>query len=841
MNHLLLKKAIRRLIIFLVLLSAPAVFHGNGDTELLIRRLEASEGFERIELLNELSGLMLKQNPDKAIEFGNEGLALAVKLQSKVHEAQSFFRIAEGYRLKGENIRSLDYFLKSLKTFGTIDDREGIGMSSNQTGKIYRFLGDYSTALDHHLRALKIYTDLGNEQGIAISMISSGDAYQKLGKSDLALDYFNQAIELSKTSNDDITLVDAYISKGDLHWHEGDNDQALYFLEAALSIIESNPRHGFDHSGVINNLGNVFREKGDFDKAFEYYDQALRLSSHLGDKNLIAVIYKNMGITHTLNGEYSKAIDFLEKSKEMAEQIKLVAVHKECLERLSEVYALSGDYKNALVSYKELSNLTQLVALEQASNKISLIQLGHTLKDEAQKQTIREIDLNLRVLKERNIRNIIVLFTLFSIIIIFILWSRYRMKQKTNIELRQLNTDLEKRVEERTRRLKEENDRRKIAHEHAEQANEAKNRFLANISHEVRTPINAIIGFCDLTIKSGVEEQHQLNLQRIKDSSEHLLALIKDILDYSQIDIGKTELKKAPFHLRELLDSVTNAFFLDAKSKNLDMVIDLEKDVPQNLIGDKEVIRQIMYNLIGNAVKFTEEGGVKIGIQVAENNLEGDRIKLLCSVKDTGIGISKMKQKLIFMDFSQENESTNRKYGGAGLGLTISKHFIELMEGTVKVESDKGKGSNFIFTMVLKKADSNAVGRRKLVNAEDKKMHILIAEDNLLNSQVITAFLTRLGHTSEMAGNGKEALTILSQKDFDAVLMDIEMPEMDGIEATEKIRMGYDGVRNAGIPIIALTAHALKDYEDKCMRAGMNSYLTKPVDIEQLAQVLQSQ
>ncbi|MFU8844930.1 MAG: tetratricopeptide repeat protein [Bacteroidales bacterium] len=825
----------------MLLLSIPGSFYGNGETEALIQKLEASEGIERIDLLNELSELMLGQNPDKAIEFGNEALALAVQLQSKSHEAKSFFRIAEGYRLKGENIRSLDYFLKSMKTFGAIDDREGIARSSNQTGKIYRFLGDYSTALDHHLRALKIYTDLGNEKGIAISMISSGDAYQKLGKSDLALDYFNQAIEICKAGNDHTTTVDAYISKGDLHWHEGDNDRALYFFEEALKIIESNPKPVFDRSGVINNLGNVYREKGDYGKALDYYDQSLRLSSNVGDKNLMAVIHKNMGIAYKLNGEYAKAINFLEKSKAMADQIRLVAVHKESLEQLSEAYALSGDFRSALTSYKELSNLNQLMAQEQATNKISLIQLGYHLKDEAQKQTIREIDLNLRVLKERNIRNIIVLFTLFSIIIIFILWSRYRMKQKTNIELRQLNTDLEKRVEERTRRLKEENDRRKIAHEHAEQANEAKNRFLANISHEVRTPINAIIGFCDLTIKSGVEEQHQLNLQRIKDSSEHLLALIKDILDYSQIDIGTTELKKTPFHLRELLDSVTNAFFLDAKSKKLDMVIDIDTDVPLNLIGDKEVIRQIMYNLIGNAVKFTEEGGVKISIQVAENNLEGDRIKLLCSVKDTGIGISKMKQKLIFMDFSQENESTNRKYGGAGLGLTISKHFIERMEGTVWVESDKGQGSNFIFTMVLGKADPKAAAMRKTVKAEDKKMHILIAEDNLLNSQVITAFLTRLGHTSEMAGNGKEALAILSQKDFDAVLMDIEMPEMDGIEATENIRLGSNGVRNPGIPIIALTAHALKDYEDKCMKAGMNSYLTKPVDIDQLSQVLQSQ
>ena len=835
-----MKKEIQRSFVIVLFTIIPLVFHGSESIEVLIQRLEASEGIERIDLLNDLSELMLNQNPDKAIEFGNEALSLAVKIQSKSHEAKSFFRIAEGYRLKGENLRALDNFLKSLKTYGEIDDREGVAKSSNQTGKIYRFMGDYSTALDHHLRALKIYTDLENKKGIAISMVSSGDAYQKLGKSDLALDYFNQAIEMCKASNDETTIVEAYVSKGDLHWHEGDNDRALYFFEEALKIMESDTKPGFDRSGLINNLGNVYREKGDYSKALEYYDQALRLSTNVGDKNLIAVIQKNIGITYKLTGEYQQAIDFLRKSKDIARQIRLQAVHKESLEQLSEAYALAGNYKNALDYYKELSNLNQQVAQEQATNKISLIQLGYHLKDEAQKQTIREVDLNLRVLKERNIRNIIILFTLFSIAFIFILWSRYRMKLRTNTELKNLNTDLEKRVEERTKRLKEENDRRKIAHEHAQQANEAKNRFLANISHEVRTPINAIIGFCDITIKSGVEEQHNLNLQRIKDSSEHLLALIKDILDYSQIDIGKTELKKTPFQLKELMESVINAFFLDAKSKKLKMVLDIHKNVPMNLLGDKEVIRQIMYNLIGNAVKFTEEGGVNIKIQATENGFEKDKIKLLCSVEDTGIGISKMKQKLIFMDFSQENESTSRKYGGAGLGLTISKHFIQLMDGEIWVESEKGKGSNFIFTMVLMKTDLNASNKSNALKAEDKKLHILIAEDNMLNSQVITAFLSRLGHTSEMAVNGKEALSILSEKDFDAVLMDIEMPEMDGIEATEKIRTGKTGVRNPNIPIIALTAHALKDYEEKSLKAGMNSYLTKPVDIGQLSQVLQS-
>jgi len=191
------------------------------------------------------------------------------------------------------------------------------------------------------------------------------------------------------------------------------------------------------------------------------------------------------------------------------------------------------------------------------------------------------------------------------------------------------------------------------------------------------------------------------------------------------------------------------------------------------------------------------------------------------------------------MDFTQEHDSSTRKYGGAGLGLTISKHFVELMGGDIHVESDKGKGSEFIFSVNLLVDNSKTSKPQELNTDSNRKLHVLIAEDNLLNAQVIVAFLNRLGHTSKVASNGKEALNVLADEDFDAVLMDIEMPEMDGLDATIAIRKGESKVRNPQIPVIALTAHALRDYEEKSYKAGMNNYLTKPVDINQLSEVLQ--
>ncbi|MCD4697637.1 MAG: tetratricopeptide repeat protein [Bacteroidales bacterium] len=812
----------------------------SGETvDVLLDQLQSSRGTKKIDILNQLSLEKLNSNPDSAINFALEALELSVDKKDSQRKAESLFNIAEGHKLKGNNIRALDYFLKSFQAYNLVGDQLGVANSCNSCGRIYKFLGDYSTALDYHLKALKIYEELNIPKGIASSMIYAGVAYRNIGNSDIAMEYYNKALATARKINEKGSIIEALVSKGNIFWYKGENDSALEHYQNALEIVNDEEFTAEKIAGIYNNIGNVFRSKGEYTRALDYYDRAYEASQKVGDKNLIAVVLKNKGITYKLYENYPKALEYFNESKQLAENIRLMAVNLETLEELSETFALIGDYKVALDYYKEYTLLNKSVSKEQATNKISIMQLGYHLKDQAQKQTIREVDLSMAVLKERNIRNIIIFIALLSVSFIFILWARYKLKLRTNIELRQLNTDLEKRVEERTKRLREENEKGRIAQEHAELANETKNRFLANISHEVRTPINAIIGFCELTIKSNIDKSHRTNLQRIKDSTEHLLALIKDILDYSQIDEGHVELKKLTFNLKSLTESVINAFYLDAKSKNINLSLNIHEDVQMSLVGDKDATRQILYNLIGNAIKFTDSGSVKVEVKCVDQDCTDEKARLFFSIKDTGIGIPKLKQKLIFKDFTQEHDSSTRKYGGAGLGLTISKHFVELMDGKIWVDSDKGEGSNFMFTILLDVDQSKKDKSKDRSNFKSKNHHILIAEDNLLNAQVIVAFLNRLGHTSEVASNGKEALKVLAKNDFDAILMDIEMPEMDGLQATEAIRKGEYNVRNTEIPIVALTAHALKDYEDKSFAAGMNHYLTKPVDIEQLTNVLQ--
>ena len=289
-----------------------------------------------------------------------------------------------------------------------------------------------------------------------------------------------------------------------------------------------------------------------------------------------------------------------------------------------------------------------------------------------------------------------------------------------------------------------------------------------------------------------------------------------------------------------MIESVVNAFFLDAESKNINLSYEIAGNIPTYVIGDPGSLRQILYNLIGNAIKFTDKGEVAVLVKQKAALPDNGLLNLEISVRDSGIGISKLKQKLIFKGFTQEDSGASRRYGGAGLGLTLSKHFVEMMKGKILVESEKGKGSTFIFNVFLKVDTKKSVKKVLSKPPKDASLHVLVAEDNFLNAQVVKAFLERLGHTSEIANNGLEAVELLEKKDFDAVLMDIEMPEMDGIEATKVIRARKGKVKNPDIHIIALTAHALKKYEEASYDAGMNDYLTKPVDIDQLKETLKS-
>ncbi|MDM8564415.1 response regulator [Candidatus Halobeggiatoa sp. HSG11] len=403
---------------------------------------------------------------------------------------------------------------------------------------------------------------------------------------------------------------------------------------------------------------------------------------------------------------------------------------------------------------------------------------------------------------------------------------------KNHLELKNLNAQLL----EQNKKLQKEIQERKQAEATTKIANRLKDEFLSNVSHEIRTPMNAIIGFTQLISSTNLTNEQKDYINIIKSSSHTLLKIINDILDFSSMEANKLKIELIPFSLGEILKNLSRLFKEKTTKKDIIFRI-VNKCSSQHFLGDPIRLEQILVNLVGNSIKFTQKGVITVSIeQISEND---DEVTLQFSIEDTGIGIDEKVIPYIFESFSQADGSITRQFGGTGLGLAICKKLINIMDGKIWLKSQLGKGTIINFVLTFKICSNQTVFNQTTPPQISKPVvpqrKILLVEDNSINQKLVKLILTKRGFLVDIAENGVEAIKMIEKDSFDIVFMDIQMPEMDGNEATKLIRKNP---KYANLPIVAMTAHAMNDDKEKSLEAGMNDYIVKPIDNKQLLAVL---
>lgn len=653
------------------------------------------------------------------------------------------------------------------------------------------------SSLDYAIIALKKAKKLQNDTLIARGYNTLGVTYARLLERDKAYEYILKASEIQSKLNDSSQLGRTLNNLGILHYYKKEYEQALTFFERALKIADLKKDITIEADPLFN-TGRVHLDQNEEEIAIRYFKRSIDVSKQIPRRK------RNLAYSHLLLGEalyrkqkYNEAIATLKKAVKISEEGEYYDLNSKAYKIYYNIYMAQNNLKKANETLLQHINYVQKSYDLEKITTAERLKLVYQLQENEERMAIveKEKQQQAETIQKLKILSFIIIALLILLLIII-----YQLHKKKN-ELA-------------------------LAKQKAEQASQIKANFFSIITHELRTPLYAVIGLSDILLKESPRNDQEEYLTSLNFSGKHLLALINNVLHLNKIDAEKMKIELVSFDLRTLIHDIVGALRTSISDNGNTIKIVLDEDIPKRVKGDSLKISQILINLIGNAIKFTRHGTIIISANITQET--NDDMRLLFKVKDSGIGVSKEKQKLIFDDFSQESMQINRKYGGTGLGLAIVKKLLKILKSDIQIESEEGKGSIFYFNLTLNKDFSKPEIEKKENHEVLKGLKALIVDDNKINQLLTQKILKNKEVICSVVNNGFDAIEKVKNEEFDVILMDIHMPEMDGYVTTQEIRKF-----NTEIPIIALTASALEDTAEKIKTAGIDGYISKPFITEE--------
>lgn len=735
--------------------------------------------------------------------------------------------------------------------------------SLRSLGNAYFGKGLHEPALDAFHEALELSEMYNDLNGVARAELNIGNVLNREGIFDQALKYFERAYKTGEILGEKVLMAYSSNNIGNVFRRQGDFKEAVEYYHKSIALKEEiNDLQGMITS--YNNIGLIYKNSQEFEKAIEYYQKSLDIIREFDDRRGLAMVLSNLSSLHVAMAEDSTryareanlhaAVRTGERALHAAREVGALPRENYVAEHLMNAYRGLGQYEMALEYAQLFIDTRDSLYNEEKINIIAEMQARFDTQ-----QRLQEIHNQQLIIERQEAeyqsqltqRNLLLVFILFLLSVTLLLWVQFRSRKKANDlineknkmlelaydELQTVNEELHTTNEELVaqQEIIRENLEKKIVV--ATQMLEFKQKFMAQISHEIRTPLTGVLGITEALYKTPLNEEQKRHLEILQYSGESLIGIVNDVLDYSKIEAGKLELKTKVFNIKEMLQASVNLFAHNAREA-VSLELDMPADMPEFLEADELRLGQVIRNLLSNAVKFTDKGKVKLSAQIIPNGDDG-QAQLKISVTDTGPGIEKSQIKKLFKPFSQLSRDHLRPASGTGLGLSICKEIVEKHSGEIGVVSEPGIGSEFWFYVKVQISTQPHDFKGGSVSTKtpfSRILNILLVDDMEVNRRVIKLLLTGMKHKVTLAPNGQEAIEQFRPGEFDLILMDIEMPVMDGIKAARVLKEKYI---HELPPIVGLSANALEGDREKYIEQGMDEYLTKPFNVNAFMQIVE--